>query len=249
MAGHSQFKNIMHRKGAQDKKRAKIFNRLSREIMVAAREGQPDPEFNPRLRTAIQNAKSNNMPKDRIERAVKQGTPGASDEVYEEVRYEGFGPGGVAVVVEALTENRNRTVAEVRSAFNKNGGTLGDAGAVSFMFDHLGYIRYPAETAAFDALFEAGAEAGAENVESDDSDHHIWTEADDMAAVRDALEARFGTASEARLAWRPQTTVAVEGDQAETLMRMIEALDDLDDVQRVEANFEIDDAILERLSA
>src|SRR3712207_764044 len=204
MAGHSQFKNIMHRKGAQDAKRSKIFNKLAREITVAAKAGLPDPAANPRLRAAIIAARAQNMPRDRIDRAIKQGTPGGGDDAnYEEVRYEGYGPGGVAVIVEALTDNRNRTAAEVRSAFTKHGGTLGETNSVSFMFSRIGVIAYPPGTASPDEMFEAAVEAGADNVESSESAHEVVTSVENLATVRDALEARFGPAESARLVWRP----------------------------------------------
>lgn len=250
MAGHSKFKNIQHRKGAQDKKRAKIFNKLAREITVAARMGMPDPEMNPRLRTAIAAAKSANMPNDRIDRAIKSGSPGGDDDtVYEEIRYEGYGPGGVAVVVDALTDNRNRTAAEVRTAFTKNGGTLGETNSVIFMFDRVGSISYPVDTASPEEMFEGAVEAGAENVESDGETHEITTSVDDFAEVRDALEKKFGEPESAGLSWKPQNTIAIDENQAETLFKMIETLEDSDDVQTVSANFDIDDEVLEKLTA
>ncbi|MBF0334870.1 MAG: YebC/PmpR family DNA-binding transcriptional regulator [Alphaproteobacteria bacterium] len=248
MAGHSQFKNIMHRKGAQDAKRAKMFNKLAREITVAAKAGLPDPAANPRLRAAILAARVQNMPKDRIERAIKSGSPGGDDTIYEEVRYEGYGPGGVAIIVEALTDNRNRTAGEIRSGFSKNGGTLGETGSVSFMFDRIGLIRYPAAAASPDDMFEAALEAGAANVESGDDGHEITCAPDDLASVRDGLEARFGTPESAHLDWRAQTTVPVDFDAAQTLMKLIDILDDNDDVQRVQANFDIPDDVMERLN-
>ncbi len=249
MAGHSQFKNIMHRKGAQDAKRAKAFNKIAREITVAAKSGLPDPAMNPRLRAAITAARGANMPKDRIDRAIKQGSPGGDDTVYEEIRYEGFGPGGVAVIVEALTDNRNRTAAEVRSAFSKHGGAMGETNSVSFMFDRVGQIIYPAETADADAMFEAAVEAGADNVSSDDSGHEVVTTVDDFAAARDALEERFGPAETAGLAWKPSTTTTPDEDTATTLLKLLDVLDDNDDVQNVTANFDLPEEILQRLTA
>lgn len=249
MAGHSQFKNIMHRKGAQDAKRAKVFTKLIRELTVAARSGLPDPAMNPRLRAAVQAAREANMPKDTMERAIKRGAGGADDANYEEVRYEGYGPGGVAIIVEALTDNRNRTASEVRAAFNKHGGSLGETNSVSFMFDRIGAIHYPAEAASAEAMFEAALEAGADNVESAEDGHEVTCAPDDLNAVREALEARFGPPGAARLDWRPQTTVPVDGANAETLLKLLEMLDDSDDVQRVQANYEMSQETMERLSA
>lgn len=249
MAGHSQFKNIMHRKGAQDAKRAKVFNKLAREITVAARAGLPDPAMNPRLRAAITAARAQNMPRDRIDRAIKSGAPGGDATQYDEVRYEGYGPGGIALIVEALTDNRNRTAAEVRSAFSKAGGSLGETNSVSFLFNRIGLIVYPVATASADAMFEAALEAGAENVESDEFGHEITTSADDFAAVRDALEERFGAPETARLAWKPMTTVAPDEDTAASLLKLLNTLDDNDDVQIVEGNYDIPDEMMERLSA
>ncbi len=249
MAGHSQFKNIMHRKGAQDKKRAKVFARLAREITVAAKDGLPDPDMNPRLRTAIQAAKAANMPKDNIERAVKKASGAEGDANYEAVRYEGYGPAGVAIIVEALTDNRNRTASEIRAAFSKHGGTLGETNSVSFMFDRIGVVRFPADAAAGDAMFEAALEAGAEDVESGEFGHTITCAPDDLSAVRDGLEASFGPPEEARLDWRPQSEIAVEAGPAETLLKLLEALDESDDVQHISANFSMADDVMERLSA
>ena len=248
MAGHSQFKNIMHRKGRQDAKRARVFTRLLREIQSAARNGLPDPSANPRLRSALQAAKAANVPKDNIERAIKRGA-GAEGESYDEVRYEGYGPGGVAVIVETLTDNRNRTAAEMRAAFSKLGGSLGETHSVSFQFDRVGEIRYDAETADPERVLEAAIEAGAEDVQSSADGHEIVCAPDDLATVRDALEARLGPPEEARLGWRPQTVVPVGGDQAETLFRLLDLLDDNDDVQRVVANFEVAEEELLRLTA
>lgn len=247
MAGHSKFKNIMHRKGRQDAKRAKVFAKLGREVTVAARNG-PDPNFNAALRLAVANAKALNMPNDVINRAIQK-AQGSDAENYEEIRYEGYGPGGVAVIVEALSDNRNRTASEVRTAFSKNGGNLGETGSVAFMFDRVGQITYPAAVAGAEAMFEGALEAGAEDVESDDENHTITCQPDDFAAVRDALEERFGEPEEARLAWKPQNSIAVDEGTAQTLLKLIDALEDNDDVQRVAANFEVDDEIMERLSA
>ena len=247
MAGHSKFKNIMHRKGRQDAKRAKVFARLGKELSVAARSGS-DPDFNPRLRLAINAAKAQNMPNDNIARAIKR-AEGDDAAVYEEVRYEGYGPGGVAIIVESLTDNRNRTASEVRAAFSKNGGNLGETGSVSFMFDRVGIIRYTADSASAEAMFEAALEAGAADVSSDEDGHEIVCNPDDFSAVRDTLEAKFGTAEEARLDWKAQNSVPVDEDAAGTLLKLLDVLDDNDDVQQVSANFEVDDAVLERLSA
>ncbi|MDF2782198.1 MAG: hypothetical protein K0S96_2002 [Geminicoccaceae bacterium] len=248
MAGHSQFKNIMHRKGRQDAKRARTFTRLVREVQVAARAGLPDPAANPRLRSALQAARAANVPKDNIERAIRRGS-GDEGESYEEVRYEGYGPGGVALIVETLTDNRNRTAADVRAAFTKLGGALGETGSVAFQFDRIGEIRYPAEAADADAMLEAASEAGAEDCRSSDDGHEIVCAPDDLATVRDALEERLGPPEVARLGWRPQVAVPVGPDHAQTLFKLLETLDELDDVQSVTANFEVDDEVLERLSA
>ncbi|MHA1536135.1 MAG: YebC/PmpR family DNA-binding transcriptional regulator [Alphaproteobacteria bacterium] len=249
MAGHSQFKNIMHRKGAQDKKRSSIFARISREIIVAAREGGPDTEANPRLRGAVASARAANMPKDNIERAIKRATGGDDGASYEEIRYEGYGPGGVAIIVEALTDNRNRTASAVRTAFAKFGGTMGESGSVAFMFERVGSIAYGAEAASGDDMFEAALEAGASDVESSADGHEITCEPGDLHAVREALEARFGAPTRAELAWKPTTTAPVGEDEASTLFRLLEVLDDSDDVQRVAANFEVSDEVLQALGA
>ncbi len=247
MAGHSKFKNIMHRKGAQDAKRAKIFAKLIREITVAARGG-PDPDMNPRLRAAISAARAANMPLDNMNRAIAKASGAGEGDDYEEIRYEGYGPGGVAVIVETLTDNRNRTASEVRSAFAKNGGNLGETGSVSFMFDRIGLLVYPADAAAGDDVFEAALEAGAQDVDSSDDGHEITCDPDDFSAVRDALEAKFGTPETARLDWKPQNSLAVDEHTAGTLLKLIDVLEDNDDVQRVAANFDVDDDVLERLS-
>ena len=249
MAGHSKFKNIMHRKGRQDAKRAKVFTKLIRELTVAAKTGQPDPDMNPRLRTAIAAAKSANMPGDTMNRAIKKGSGGDDDTNYEEIRYEGYGPAGVAVIVEALTDNRNRTASEVRAAFTKYNGNLGETGSVSFMFERVGLIVYGAGAASPDDMFDEALEAGAQDVESTDAGHEVTCDPDDFSKVRDALEAKFGDAEGARLDWKPQNSIAVDEKNAETLLKLLGALEDNDDVQRVAANFDIDDDVLERLSA
>jgi YebC/PmpR family DNA-binding regulatory protein len=239
----------MHRKGKQDAKRGKIFTKLIREIMVAARNGLPDPAANPRLKAAITAAKAQNMPKDTIERAIKRGSGAEDGANFEEVRYEGYGPGGVAIIVEALTDNRNRTASDVRSIFTKNGGSLGETNSVAFNFVRKGLIVYPAAIGSADAVFEAALEAGADDVVSGDEIHEIVTSPDDFAAVRDALEAKFGAAESARLSWRPGVTVPVDAAQAETLFQLIEALEDNDDVQTVSANYDVADEVVARLSA
>jgi YebC/PmpR family DNA-binding regulatory protein len=249
MAGHSQFKNIMYRKGAQDAKRGKVFTKLIRELTVAARSGLPDPEANPRLRTAITAARAANMPKETMERAIRRGAGEDGGESYEEVRYEGYGPCGVAVIIEALTDNRNRTASEVRAAFSKHGGSLGESGSVSYMFDHVGLIHYPANVATSEEMFEAALEAGAEDVVSGEAGHEVTCAPDDLSRVRDALERRFGAADVARLDWKPNISVAIDERQAETVFKLLAVLDDNDDVQRVMANYEVSDEVLERLSA
>ena len=249
MAGHSQFKNIMYRKGAQDKKRAKVFTKIIRELTTAARSGLPDPAANPRLRAAVLAARQANMPKDTVERAIKRGAGGGADEAYEEVRYEGYGPGGVAVIIEALTDNRNRTASEVRAAFTKVGGALGETNSVSFMFDRMGEISYPATAAGADEMFEAVIEAAADNVESDDERHLVICAPEDLNTVRDALENRFGPASSARLAWRPKTTAQIDEETATSLFKLLETLEDSDDVQNVYANFEVTEDVMARLGA
>ncbi len=248
MAGHSKFKNIQHRKGAQDKKRARIFARLAKEITVAAKLGMPDPDSNPRLRSAILAARAQNMPKDNIERAVKKSAD-KDGEAYEEIRYEGFGPGGIGVIVEALTDNRNRTASEVRSAFSKNGGNLGETGSVAFMFDRVGAIEYPAGAAEAETVFEAAIEAGAEDVASSDDGHEVFCAPDELHSVAQALEEKLGEPSSAQMIWRPQNTIDVVDDAAEQVLKFMDALDDVDDVQNVYANFDIADETMERLSA
>ena len=249
MAGHSQFKNIMYRKGAQDKKRAKIFTKIIRELTSSARTGLPDPAANPRLRAAVLAARQANMPKDTVERAIKRGAGGGADDAYEEVRYEGYGPGGVAVIIEALTDNRNRTASEVRAAFTKAGGALGETNSVSFLFDRMGEVSYPADTATADEMFEAGIDAGADDLESDAEQHVLTCAPEDLNAVRDALEHRFGPASSARLVWRPKTTSPIDEETAAMLFKLLEALEDSDDVQNVYANFEVAEDVMARLGA
>ncbi len=246
MAGHSQFKNIMHRKGAQDAKRAKVFTKIIRELTVSAKEGGGDPATNPRLRSAIISARAANMPKDTMERAVKRGDGGEDSAAYEEIRYEGYGPGGVAIIVEALTDNRNRTAPEVRSAFSKSGGALGETGSVSFMFDRMGVIVYPLSAGSSDAFFEATVEAGADNVESNDEGHEIVCSLEAFCEARDYLMKTFGDPVSAQLVWRPKTSTPVSDDQAETLMKLIDVLEDNDDVQNVFANFEVSDTFAQK---
>ncbi|MDB5361351.1 MAG: uncharacterized protein JWO51_2648 [Rhodospirillales bacterium] len=248
MAGHSQFKNIMHRKGAQDAKRAKVFTKIIRELTVAARSGLPDPAANPRLRAAVLAARAGNMPKDTVDRAIKRGAGGEDGTNYEEVRYEGYGPGGVALIVEALTDNRNRTAGDVRTAFNKAGGALGETNSVSFMFQRLGEVTYPAKAASADAMLEGAIEAGADDVESGEDEHVVLCAPDDLSTVRDALEATFGPSSSAKLVWRPATTAPVtDEDVAQSLFKFIDVLEDNDDVQTVYANFDIPDDLMAKL--
>ncbi len=248
MAGHSQFKNIMHRKGRQDAAKSKLFGKLAREITVSARMGLPDPAMNPRLRAAIIAARAENMPKDNIERAIKKAT-GSDAESYDEIRYEGYGPGGVAVIVEVLTDNRNRTAGEVRGTFTKSGGHLAETGAVSFMFDRVGVVEYDARVASADAMLEAAIEAGAEDVVSSEGGHEIYTTQESLREVAKALEAKFGEARKAALVWKPQNTVAVNDEQGEKLFKLIETLNEHDDVQNVYANFEVSDVLMQKLSA
>ncbi len=249
MAGHSQFKNIMYRKGAQDKKRAKLFAKLGRELMVAAKMGGPDPDANPRLRSAIAAARGANMPKDNIERAIRKGSGEAGAAEYEEVRYEGYGPGGVALIVEGLTDNRNRTAAEVRATFSKFGGTLAETGAVSFLFERIGEIRYDADTVDQETLFEAALEAGAEDVDFGADSHVVVCEPDALHQVAERLGSRLGEPKSVQLVWRPRSTVSVDETVAATLMKLLDALEDNDDVQSISANYEIDEDVLERLTA
>jgi YebC/PmpR family DNA-binding regulatory protein len=248
MAGHSKFKNIMHRKGAQDKKRAKVFARLSKEITVAAKMGMPDPAMNPRLRSAILAARAQNMPKDNIERAIKKSQE-AGGENYEEIRYEGFAPGGIGVIVEALTDNRNRTASEVRAAFSKHGGNLGETGSVSFMFDRVGEITYPAAAGTPDDMLEAALEAGADDCQSDDEDHRFYCEAGTLHEVVGALEDKLGEPKTAQITWRPQNTIGVDDEKAESLLKMLDALEESDDVQNVFANYDISEDVMARLGS
>jgi YebC/PmpR family DNA-binding regulatory protein len=252
MAGHSQFKNIMHRKGRQDAAKAKIFTKLIREITTAARLGAPDPAANPRLRAVTIAAREANMTRDTIDRAIKRGSGGEADANYDEVRYEGYGPGGVAVIVEALTNNRNRTAGEVRSSFAKYGGNLGETNSVSFMFDRMGEFRYPLKAGSADDVMEKAIEAGAEDVvsgEGEEGVHEIYSAQDSFNSVREALEKSLGQPASAKLMWRPKTTTAVEGETAQDLLDMIAALDDNDDVQNVYANFELSDDALAKFAA
>jgi YebC/PmpR family DNA-binding regulatory protein len=246
MAGHSKWANIQHRKGRQDAARAKLFSRLSKEITVAAKMGDPDPEKNPRLRLAVKEAKASSMPKDNIERAISKATGGGAEE-YEEIRYEGYGPGGVAMIVEAMTDNRNRTASNVRSTFSKYGGNLGETGSVGFMFDRMGQIVYPARVGDADRVMEAAIEAGATDVESSDEGHVVWCEFSDLAEVSATLETALGEAESTRLVWKPQTVTELDLDGAQKLMKLIDALEDDDDVQSVTANFEVSDAVMEQL--
>ena len=248
MAGHSKFKNIQHRKGAQDKKRAKIFSRLAKEITVAAKMGMADPDSNPRLRTAILAARAQNMPRDNIERAIKKSAD-ADGENYDEVRYEGFGPGGIGVIVETLTDNRNRTASDVRSTFSKSGGNMGETGSVSFMFDRVGSIEYGPEAADAEAGFDAAIEAGAEDVISGEDGHEIVCSMEDLHGVVDVLAGVLGEPQAASIVWKPQNDVPVDAEAAEKVLKFMDALDDLDDVQNVYANFDIADEVMEKLSS
>jgi len=248
MAGHSKWANIQHRKGRQDKMRSKLFSKLSKEITVAAKMGDPDPDKNPRLRLAVKEARANSMPKDNIERAIKKATGGEAD-AYEEIRYEGYGPNGVAIIVETMTDNRNRTASNVRSTFGKNGGNLGETGSVSFMFDRRGEILYPASAGDEDMVMMAAIEAGAEDVESSSEGHAIYCADSDLAEVSAALEAVLGEAQSTKFVWKPQTTTELDLESAQQLMKLMDALEDDDDVQRVTANFEVSDEIMEKLSA
>jgi len=248
MAGHSQFKNIMHRKGRQDKARSKLFSKLAREITTAAKLGLPDPSMNARLRAAIIAARAENMPKDGIERAIKKAS-GNDAENYDDMRYEGYGPGGVAVIVEVLTDNKNRTAGDVRAAFSKAGGNLAETGAVSFMFDHVGVVEYDAKVASADQMLEAAIEAGAEDVVSGESGHEVYTASDNLGEVAKALEAKFGEPRKAALVWKPKNTVAVDDEKGEKLIGLLDALNEHDDVQNVYANFEMSDALLAKAGA
>ncbi len=246
MAGHSKFANIKHRKGAQDKKRSNLFSKFSREITVAAKMGMPDPDFNPRLRLAVNAAKAQSMPKDNIQRAIDKAA-GGDAETYDEMRYEGYGPGGVAIIVEALTDNRNRTATNVRTAFSKNGGNLGASGAVAHGFDRLGLITYPLSVGSADNVFEAALDAGADDVESSEFEHEIWTAMDALHEVAKALEALLGPADGAKLAWKPQVMVEVDEGNAATLLKLIDQLEDDDDVQTVWGNYDVSDEVMEKL--
>ncbi|HKR88525.1 MAG TPA: YebC/PmpR family DNA-binding transcriptional regulator [Phenylobacterium sp.] len=248
MAGHSKFKNIMHRKGRQDAVRSKMFSKLSREITVAAKSGMPDPAMNPRLRLAIANAKAESMSKDVIDRAIKKAI-GGDAETYDEIRYEGFGPGGVGVIVEVLTDNRNRAAANVRSTFAKNGGNLGETGSVSFMFDRMGQIVYPAAAGSEDKVMEAAIESGADDVESDEESHTVYTAFEQLSEVAQALEALLGAPKSTGIVWRPKSQTPVTGEPAATLMKLIEALEDDDDVQNVYSNEDIAEDELEKLAS
>ena len=248
MAGHSQFKNIMHRKGKQDGIRSKMFSKLAREITVAAKAGLPDPAMNAALRLAIQNAKAQSMPKDNIDRAIKKAS-GSDAESYDQVRYEGYGPGGIAVIVEALTDNRNRTASNVRSIFTKAGGALGETGSVSFSFDHVGEIVYPLSVGDGDKVMEAAIEAGADDVQTDEEGHYIYCAFESMSEVSKALEAILGEASTVKAIWKPQNSVPVDEERAQSLMKMTDSLDDDDDVQNVYTNMDIPEEVMAKLSA
>jgi YebC/PmpR family DNA-binding regulatory protein len=247
MAGHSKFKNIMHRKGAQDKKRSAMFSKLSREITVAAKMGLPDPDMNPRLRAAILAAKAQSMPKDNIQRSIDKAAKGEGDN-YEEIRYEGFGPGGVSIIVEALSDNRNRTATNVRTIFSKNGGNLGASGSVSHGFDRMGLIEYSAAAGDEEKVLEAAIEAGADDVQSDEDGHEVWTSIDNLHEVARALEAALGEAEAVKLGWKPQNETTVVGNDAATLMKLIDALEEDDDVQTVWGNYDVPDEELEKLA-
>ena len=248
MAGHSQFKNIMYRKGAQDKKRAKVFSKHIREIQVAARGGLPDVEKNPALKSAVAAAKAVNMPKDNIERAIKRGSGEGEGEAFEEIRYEGYGPDGVAIIVETLTDNRNRTASEVRAAFTKHGGSLGETNSVSFQFTRVGVIGYHAKIITADEMFEAALESGASDVNSSEDGHEVMCGSDVLHSVQAALEENFGSPLLAELQWRPQVTVPVGGKHVETLFKLLETLDENDDVRSVSANYEVDDSVMDTLA-
>ncbi|WP_375409330.1 YebC/PmpR family DNA-binding transcriptional regulator [uncultured Methylobacterium sp.] len=247
MAGHSQFKNIMHRKGRVDAVRSKLFGKLAREITVAAKLGLPDPAMNARLRAAIIAARAENVPKDNIDRAIKKAS-GADSETYEEIRYEGYGPGGAALIVEAQTDNRNRTASDVRSAFTKAGGNLAETGAVAFMFEHVGLVAFPAAVADADAMLEAAIEAGADDVRSDEDGHEVTCAQDSYGEVSKALEARFGEPSRTALVWKPQTPITVDDETGEKLIRLVEVIEDQDDVQNVYVNFTLSDALMAKLA-
>ena len=246
MAGHSQFKNIMHRKGRQDAQKSKLFGKLAREITVAAKLGTPDPAMNPRLRAAIVAARQENMPKDNIERAIKKALGGEGDN-YDEIRYEGYGPGGVAIIVEALTDNRNRAASDIRSYFTKSGGNLGETGSVAFMFDRTGIIEYDSAAASDDAMLDAAIEAGADDVISSENGHEVYASQESLREVAKALEAKFGEPRRAALTWKPQNTVTVDDETGEKLLKLMDLLNDHDDVQNVFANFEVSDALVAKM--
>src|SRR3569623_1661961 len=247
MAGHSQFKNIMHRKGRQDAHKSKLFGKLAREITVAAKMGQPDPAMTARLRAAIISTRQENMSKDSIERAVKKAI-GTCGEHYDEMRYEGYGPGGVAVIVEALTDNRNRAASDIRSYFTKSGGNLGETGSVSFMFDHVGVIEYDAAKADADAMLEAAIDAGADDVVSSDDGHEIYTSQASLSEAAKPLEAKFGEPRKAAHIWQPQNNIAVSDEVGEKLFKLLDQLNEHDDVQNVYANFEVSDALAAKMA-
>ena len=247
MAGHSKWANIQHRKGRQDAKRSKMFSKLSKEITIAAKMGAPDPEFNPRLRLAIQAAKSQSMPKDNIDRAIKKST-NADEASFEEIRYEGFGPAGIGVIVEALTDNRNRAASDIRSIFTKSGGNLGETGSVSFMFDRVGFIQFSADVGSEDDVMEAAIDAGADDVVSGSDGHEVYCAPDQLAEVARNLEEKLGEPQSAKLIWRPQNEIEVTGDKVENVMKLMNTLDDCDDVQNVYSNFDISDEEMERLA-
>jgi len=247
MSGHSKWSTIKHKKGAADAKRAKLFTKLQREIMVAAKMGQPDINFNPRLRNAVIAARAENMPKDKIESTIKKAVGAGEGENYEEIRYEGYGPNGIAIIVEALTDNRNRTASEVRSAFTKSGGSLGETGSVGFMFDRVGLIGYEGSVATEEVMFEASVEAGADSVDSSEEWHEIICQPDQFSSVRDALIEKFGDPKVAKLDWKPKTTTVLDLEQAEKIMKLIDTLEDNDDVQSVTGNFEIPDDVAEQI--
>src|SRR5690349_5563899 len=249
MAGHSQFKNIMHTKGRADKARSKLFSKLAREITVAAKLGMPDPAHNPRLRAAVIAARAENMPKDNIERAIKKATGAGDSENYEDMRYEGYGPGGVAVIVETLTDNRNRTAGDVRAAFTKSGGNLAETGAVSFMFDHVGVVEFDAKVGSADAILEAAIDAGADDVTSGENGHEIYTATDSLGSVAKALEGKFGEPRKAAMVWKPKNTVAIDDEKGEQMIGLLETLNENDDVQNVYANFEMSDAVVAKMTA
>lgn len=249
MAGHSKFKNIQHRKGAQDKKRAKVFTKLVREILTAAKIGAPDPAANPRLRSAITAARAQNLPKERIDKAIKQASDPASHENYTEIRYEGFAPGGIAIIVEALTDNKNRTASEVRSSFTKYGGNLGETGSVSFMFGHLGIIQYPENVASADQIFESGIEAGASDVDSSGEYHSIYTTIENFSSCLEFLNGKYGAPEDSHIGWKPNETILIEDlERAEKLLKLVDSLEESDDVQTVFGNYELSEEVYEKLS-